>query len=229
MLKRSKLTAPPAAGPAASAALFHFILLRSFSRGWISWVWTGSAFGWGGRGATSDPQEEESVTAGLHRSASSPPVHRTGPERGEFYTMKKIHKSSFLSAHLKNFLWYPLFKSLFFFFFSLQDILNHIIGDIEIFMGKVGAIEAKNGKKQRKKKKGKGNSVLRSSNVHKMHLCTHFILYFIWFEVWTPCLLTRNSQNVFVKSKVASICWFVSLFTHSPFIHFTHSLCSFTH
>ncbi|XP_017271221.1 epidermal growth factor receptor kinase substrate 8-like protein 3 [Kryptolebias marmoratus] len=36
------------------------------------------------------------------------------------------------------------------------DILNHIINDIELFIGKVAAIEAKNGKKKRKKKKGKG-------------------------------------------------------------------------
>ncbi|XP_008287657.1 epidermal growth factor receptor kinase substrate 8-like protein 3 [Stegastes partitus] len=35
------------------------------------------------------------------------------------------------------------------------DILNHILGDIEIFMGQVAAAEAKNAKKKKKKKKGK--------------------------------------------------------------------------
>ncbi|KAJ0068745.1 hypothetical protein NL108_010817, partial [Boleophthalmus pectinirostris] len=33
------------------------------------------------------------------------------------------------------------------------DILNHILGDIEIFMGKISAVLAKNGKKKKKKKK----------------------------------------------------------------------------
>lgn len=36
------------------------------------------------------------------------------------------------------------------------DILNHIIGDVEIFMGKISAILAKNGKKKKKKKKVDG-------------------------------------------------------------------------
>uniref|UniRef100_A0A3Q2SWE1 EPS8 signaling adaptor L3a n=1 Tax=Fundulus heteroclitus TaxID=8078 RepID=A0A3Q2SWE1_FUNHE len=39
---------------------------------------------------------------------------------------------------------------------SFQDILNHIVTDIEIFMGKISAAEAKHGKKKKKKKKGKG-------------------------------------------------------------------------
>uniref|UniRef100_A0A3B4ZRV6 EPS8-like 3a n=1 Tax=Stegastes partitus TaxID=144197 RepID=A0A3B4ZRV6_9TELE len=42
-----------------------------------------------------------------------------------------------------------------FFPLILQDILNHILGDIEIFMGQVAAAEAKNAKKKKKKKKGK--------------------------------------------------------------------------
>ncbi|XP_007570451.1 epidermal growth factor receptor kinase substrate 8-like protein 3 isoform X1 [Poecilia formosa] len=36
------------------------------------------------------------------------------------------------------------------------DILNHIVTDVEIFMGKISAAEAKSGKKKKKKKKGKG-------------------------------------------------------------------------
>lgn len=35
------------------------------------------------------------------------------------------------------------------------DILNHILGDIEIFIGKISAVVAKNGKKKKKKKKGR--------------------------------------------------------------------------
>ncbi|KAM4581839.1 LOW QUALITY PROTEIN: epidermal growth factor receptor kinase substrate 8-like protein 3 [Fundulus diaphanus] len=40
------------------------------------------------------------------------------------------------------------------------DILNHIVTDIEIFMGKISAAEAKHGKKKKKKKKGKGKGSL---------------------------------------------------------------------
>ncbi|XP_034388091.1 epidermal growth factor receptor kinase substrate 8-like protein 3 [Cyclopterus lumpus] len=36
-----------------------------------------------------------------------------------------------------------------------EDILNHLLSDIEIFMGKVAAVVAKNAKKKKKKKKGK--------------------------------------------------------------------------
>lgn len=45
-------------------------------------------------------------------------------------------------------------------FSFLQDMLNHILRDIEIFMGQLAAAEAKNGKKKKtkkKKKKGKGH------------------------------------------------------------------------
>ncbi|TKS71767.1 Epidermal growth factor receptor kinase substrate 8-like protein 3 [Collichthys lucidus] len=39
------------------------------------------------------------------------------------------------------------------------DILNHILGDIEIFIGQVSAVVAKNAKKKKKKKKKKGKAV----------------------------------------------------------------------
>lgn len=42
---------------------------------------------------------------------------------------------------------------------SLQDILNHIVTDVEIFMGQVAAVAAKNTKKKKKKKKGKGSQM----------------------------------------------------------------------
>lgn len=37
---------------------------------------------------------------------------------------------------------------------SLQDIFNHIVGDIEIFVGQITAAQAKTAKKKKKKKKG---------------------------------------------------------------------------
>uniref|UniRef100_A0A673BGY8 EPS8-like 3a n=1 Tax=Sphaeramia orbicularis TaxID=375764 RepID=A0A673BGY8_9TELE len=37
-----------------------------------------------------------------------------------------------------------------------HDILNHILADIEIFIGKIAAVVAKNASKKKKKKKGKG-------------------------------------------------------------------------
>lgn len=49
-----------------------------------------------------------------------------------------------------------------FFSLSLQDILNHILSDLEIFMGKVAAVVAKNAKKKKKKKKGKGSSMQKN-------------------------------------------------------------------
>lgn len=54
-------------------------------------------------------------------------------------------------------------KSLFsqWLFSFLQDMLNHILRDIEIFMGQLAAAEAKNAKKKKtkkKKKKGKGQN-----------------------------------------------------------------------
>lgn len=45
-------------------------------------------------------------------------------------------------------------------FSFLQDMLNHILSDIEIFMGQLAAAEAKNAKKKKtkkKKQKGKGH------------------------------------------------------------------------
>lgn len=38
--------------------------------------------------------------------------------------------------------------------FLLQDILNHILRDIEIFMGHISAVVAKNSKTKKKKLKG---------------------------------------------------------------------------
>lgn len=45
------------------------------------------------------------------------------------------------------------------FFSFFQDLLNHTLGDIEIFAGQVAAVVAKNAKKKKKMKKGKGNSM----------------------------------------------------------------------
>lgn len=56
------------------------------------------------------------------------------------------------------------------FFLSLQDILNHVLSDIEIFMAKVTAIVAKNTKKKKKKKKGKGNLVQKIKEYTRLYL-----------------------------------------------------------
>ncbi|XP_070759277.1 epidermal growth factor receptor kinase substrate 8-like protein 3 [Enoplosus armatus] len=53
------------------------------------------------------------------------------------------------------------------------DLLNHIVSDIEIFMGQVAAVVAKNAKKKKKKKKGKAMDGMPSAA--KFVACLHKI------------------------------------------------------
>ncbi|XP_054473629.1 epidermal growth factor receptor kinase substrate 8-like protein 3 [Anoplopoma fimbria] len=55
------------------------------------------------------------------------------------------------------------------------DILNHILNDIEVFMGKVSAVVAKNAKKKKKKKKGKAMDGMPPAA--EFEACFHKIKY----------------------------------------------------
>ncbi|XP_069008686.1 epidermal growth factor receptor kinase substrate 8-like protein 3 [Embiotoca jacksoni] len=57
------------------------------------------------------------------------------------------------------------------------DILNHIFSDIEIFVGKIAAVEAKNTKKKKKKKKKKGKAVEGMPPAEEFAECFHKIKF----------------------------------------------------
>lgn len=53
---------------------------------------------------------------------------------------------------------------------SLQDILNHILSDIEIFMGQIAAAVAKNAKKKKKKNKGNLGQKMKAEHYWKFYI-----------------------------------------------------------
>uniref|UniRef100_A0A3B3UGX6 EPS8 signaling adaptor L3a n=1 Tax=Poecilia latipinna TaxID=48699 RepID=A0A3B3UGX6_9TELE len=86
--------------------------------------------------------------------ASPSTVHRTGQECCEFPLLEAT--LAFQSFKPEGVKCKRNVVNETFSFPSVQDILNHIVTDVEIFMGKISAAEAKSGKKKKKKKKGKG-------------------------------------------------------------------------
>uniref|UniRef100_A0A3B5KTA6 Uncharacterized protein n=1 Tax=Xiphophorus couchianus TaxID=32473 RepID=A0A3B5KTA6_9TELE len=84
-------------------------------------------------------------------------VHRTGQECCEFPLLQAT--LVFQSLKLERIKRRRNVVNKTFSFLSVQDILNHIITDVEIFMGKISAADAKNAKKKKKKKKGKGDGM----------------------------------------------------------------------
>ena len=129
-------------------------------------------------------------------------------------------------------------------FVSLQDILNHILNDVEIFMGKIAALEAKSTKKNKKKKKGKGTllqnpqtystRLISDKNIYsiytvfscQLYFCSRgFCVYFDLFQLRRTWLLQKNLQHVSIKSNMALTFWFVSFFSISTFTCFHSSLC----
>uniref|UniRef100_A0A3Q3KA21 SH3 domain-containing protein n=1 Tax=Monopterus albus TaxID=43700 RepID=A0A3Q3KA21_MONAL len=65
----------------------------------------------------------------------------------------------------------------FFFCPFLQDILNHVLSDIEIFMGQIAAVVAKTAKKKMKKKKKKGKVMAGMPSAEEFSICLRKIKY----------------------------------------------------
>lgn len=68
---------------------------------------------------------------------------------------------------------------------SLQEILNHVLADIEFFIGKVGAALAQEDEKKRKKKK-KGKSTIIYGKLQQFRLrISHFSSIFHLIFIYT--------------------------------------------
>lgn len=86
-----------------------------------------------------------------------------------------------------------------------QDILNHILNDIEIIMGQVGAALAKKASKK-KKKKGVNGEMKACNLIIRIHYGLFFSFNFS-FQIISTCPHRQNSHPVSKKSNTASICW----------------------
>uniref|UniRef100_A0A3P9N8J0 EPS8 signaling adaptor L3a n=1 Tax=Poecilia reticulata TaxID=8081 RepID=A0A3P9N8J0_POERE len=134
--------------------------------------------------------------------ASPSTVHRTGQECCEFPLLEAtLAFQSFKSEGIKR---KRNAVNETFSFLSVQDILNHIVTDVEIFMGKISAAEAKSGKKKKKKKKGKG--------IHSLFSALAFVSDFVFrsFSVlFRFCLIRKKLQcdnNSVFPHQVCSHC-----------------------
>ncbi|XP_029286503.1 epidermal growth factor receptor kinase substrate 8-like protein 3 [Cottoperca gobio] len=88
------------------------------------------------------------------------------------------------------------------------DILNHILGDIEIFMGKVAAVVAKNTKKKRKKKKGKAMDGMPPAA--EFEVCFHKIKYGFNLVGDLKGMINKPSAPEFVHSLFSTLAFLVS-------------------
>lgn len=88
--------------------------------------------------------------------------------------------------------------------------MNHILGAIEIFMGKIAAVLAKNRKKKKKKKRKKGKGMASIKMFRRVTGIYFFETVFCIVQSWTACPLRKSLQCVYVKSKLASIYWYMS-------------------
>lgn len=71
------------------------------------------------------------------------------------YKRSKSEKSSEKEILMESTATWKIYRNkvLVSFLFLLQDILNHILGDIEIFVGQLSAVAAQSAKKKKKSKK----------------------------------------------------------------------------
>ncbi|XP_062419718.1 epidermal growth factor receptor kinase substrate 8-like protein 3 isoform X2 [Pungitius pungitius] len=88
------------------------------------------------------------------------------------------------------------------------DILNHVLSDIEIFMGKVAAIVAKNTKKKKKNKKGKAMDGMPPAAEFKV--CLHKIKYGFNLVGELSGIINNPSAPDFVHSLFSALSFLVS-------------------
>ncbi|KAL6111465.1 eps8l3 [Pungitius sinensis] len=88
------------------------------------------------------------------------------------------------------------------------DILNHVLSDIEIFMGKVAAIVAKNTKKKKKKKKGKVMDGMPPAA--EFEVCLHKIKYGFNLVGELNGIINNPSAPDFVHSLFSTLSFLVS-------------------
>lgn len=86
-----------------------------------------------------------------------------------------------------------------------QDILNHILNDIEIIVGQIGAALAKKASKKKKKKGGNGE-IKACSLITGIHYGLFFYFHFS-FQIISTCPHRQSLHPVSKKSNTASICW----------------------
>ncbi|XP_031143286.1 epidermal growth factor receptor kinase substrate 8-like protein 3 isoform X2 [Sander lucioperca] len=91
------------------------------------------------------------------------------------------------------------------------DILNHIVSDIEIFMGKVAAVVAKNAKKKKKKKKGKVMDGMPPAA--EFEVCLHKIKCGFNLVAELNGMINNPSAPEFVQSLFSTLAFVVS---HCP-------------
>uniref|UniRef100_A0A3Q4GTD5 EPS8 signaling adaptor L3a n=1 Tax=Neolamprologus brichardi TaxID=32507 RepID=A0A3Q4GTD5_NEOBR len=99
-------------------------------------------------------------------------------------------------------------------FSFLQDMLNHILSDIEIFMGQLAAAEAKNAKKKKKmKKKQKGKGHFTMPSQEEFEECLHKIKFGLNLLGELNGKINNPSAPEFVHSFFVSLKFVVS---HCP-------------
>uniref|UniRef100_A0A3P9BXH1 EPS8 signaling adaptor L3a n=1 Tax=Maylandia zebra TaxID=106582 RepID=A0A3P9BXH1_9CICH len=86
-------------------------------------------------------------------------------------------------------------------FSFLQDMLNHILRDIEIFMGQLAAAEAKNAKKKKTKKKKKKGKAFHLLRVGCAHHCSTGLIFVLPPSIIAPLL---TPQCIRLMSEEAS-------------------------
>lgn len=151
-------------------------LLCTHRWGWYLWAWTVCTRG--RRGGI--------ITAVFHHwSVSSSHIHRAGQECSECHTgnLKVIFDPLADFVLFKQGTCLIVFKRRrhFLLLLSSQDILNHILSDIEIFMGQIAAAVAKNAKKKKKKNKGNLGQKMKAEHIYCKCLtgCDGFIMFLI--------------------------------------------------
>lgn len=96
---------------------------------------------------------------------------------------------------------------------SLQEIFNHVLDDLEIFLNKIGeatsAQEERSQKKKgfkKKKKSKKGLFLLKSPDIHEEPASELWFL--LQLRSWISLPL-RSTSSICRKSNTASTCWWI--------------------